>query len=66
MTSKQHNEQRDAKMETNINWNTRNFKVVIEGNAVYGTACEEWTGWDLAKREQYLNNLFGKGQWSWE
>jgi hypothetical protein len=53
-------------MKTNISWNSRNFKVIVNGQAEYGTACEEWTGWDLTRREQYLNNLFGKGEWSWE
>lgn len=53
-------------MTKSINWNTRNFKVIVENNTVYGTACEEWVGWELAKREQYLNNMFGKGNWSWD
>jgi len=48
------------------NWDgARDFTIVFEGEVTHGTACEEWVGWKLAQRERYLDQAFGKGEWSW-
>ena len=57
----------DGMLYTIYNWDgARDFTIIYQGEVIHGTCCEEWVGWDLAKREQHLDEEYGRGEWSWK